>query len=125
MNLLLVASKRQRHPQDSGKLFSHKILLTQLAVILRHKFSPGCHKCKNSICHCSKIHLGANFVVKNMTMRDLLQSSDPDNAGAEFDRHEIADLIVEEGSPHLGRCRAPFRHQTGNGTFKNFDSEFK
>src|SRR5438034_2956087 len=43
----------------------------------------------------------------------------------EVDRHEIADVIVEAGSPRLGRCRAAFRHQTGNRTFRNFDSEFK
>ncbi len=30
-------------------------------------------------------------------------------------------MIIEEGSPRLGRRGAPFWHESGNGTFGNLD----
>src|SRR2546425_154712 len=43
----------------------------------------------------------------------------------EVDRHEIADMVVQKGSPSLGGASAPFRHESGNGTFGNLDSQLE
>ena len=43
----------------------------------------------------------------------------------EIDRHEIANMIVQECPPSLGWRCAPLRHQSGNGTFGNCDSQLE
>src|SRR2546426_4935508 len=70
-----------------------------------------------------KVNDSASFMRQHNEYKKHAQSSS--RYREEVDRHEIADVIVEEGSPRLGRCRAGFRYQTGNRTFRNFDSEFK
>src|SRR5580700_10451688 len=43
----------------------------------------------------------------------------------EVDRDQIANVIVQEGTPRLGRRCAALRHQSGNSTFGNVDAEFE
>src|SRR2546422_3197987 len=43
----------------------------------------------------------------------------------EVDRHEIAYVIIEEGSPSLRRRGASFRYESGNCTFGNLYSQLE
>ena len=43
----------------------------------------------------------------------------------EIDRNQIVDVILQEGSPRLGRRRVPSRHQAGNRPFRNPNSQFE
>src|SRR2546425_12583287 len=62
-----------------------------------------------------KVNDSAAFVRQNNEHKQHVQPSG--RYGEEVDRHEVAYVIVEEGSPRLGRRGAPFRHESGNGTF--------
>src|SRR6266446_9692968 len=62
-----------------------------------------------------KVNDAATFVRQNNEHKQHVQPSGRN--GEEVDRHEVAYVIVEEGSPRLGRRRAPFRHESGNRTF--------
>ncbi len=62
-----------------------------------------------------KVNDSAAFVRQNNEHKQHVQPSG--RYGEEVDRHEVAYVIVEEGSPRLGRRGAPFRHESGNRTF--------
>src|SRR3989475_10247996 len=57
-----------------------------------------------------KVNDSAAFVRQNNEHKQYVQSSR--RYGKEVNRHEVAYVIVEEGSPRLGRRGAPFRHES-------------
>src|SRR5437870_3974062 len=70
-----------------------------------------------------KVKDSAAFVRQNNEHKQHAQSGR--RHGEEVDRHEVAYVIVEEGSPRLRRRGAPFRHQPGHCTFGNLDSQLE
>src|SRR5207237_5872351 len=70
-----------------------------------------------------KVNDSAAFVRQNNEHKQYVQSSR--RYGEKVNRHVVAYVIVEEGSPRLGRRGAPFRHESGNRTFGNLDSKLE
>ena len=68
-----------------------------------------------------KVNDSASFMRQHNEYKKHAQSSS--RYREEVDRHEIAGVIIEEGSPRLGRRGAPFWHESGNGTFGNLDAQ--
>src|SRR2546427_8860285 len=68
-----------------------------------------------------KVNDSASFMRQHNEYKKHAQSSR--RYREEVDRHEIAGVIIEEGSPRLGRRGAPFWHESGNGTFRNLDAQ--
>src|SRR5437870_6998038 len=69
-----------------------------------------------------KVNDSASFMRQHNEYKKHAQSSS--RYREEVDRHEIAGVIIEEGSPRLGRRGAAFWHESGNGTFGNLNAQF-
>src|SRR6267378_788093 len=70
-----------------------------------------------------KMDQSASFVRQNNEHKQYAQSSR--RYREEVDRHEIAYVIIEEGSPSLRRRGPSFRYESGNCTFGNLDSQLE
>src|SRR5438128_9549725 len=93
-------------------------------LILRKGFDDLlCRPCRRRMFGHIKVNDSAAFVRQNNEHKQHVQPSR--RYGEEVDRHEVAYVIVEEGSPRLRRRAAPFRHESGNRTFGSLDSHLE
>src|SRR5215469_8189738 len=70
-----------------------------------------------------KMNHSASFMRENNEHKQHAQFRS--RYGKEVDRHQIANMIVQEGSPRLRWRLVSLRHQSGNGTFRYLDSELE